>query len=823
MTNGEEPLLESWKEISADLKRSVRTCRRWESTLGLPIHRLDGTPSARVFAYPGELDQWLNEKLRHFEADERAAALQPVLKKKKLLYLGGVVTAAMIVLGGGATLLTPLLLTRFAPPPGINPVLAILPFENPSGDEALEDWRIALPDLLITDLRQSRYLNVFTVRQIYARLREMKLVDARRLSDENLSAITKRLEPDFTASGKLEKTGDRFVVEVVLKPAKATDDPPPVLRTVAQSERELIEKADLLSREIKKAVGLTRRQIRADIDAEVRRVATASPEAWKLYGRADWPAEWKPYPDVVPALEKALAIDPGFGLAYKLMYSAFGNQSPEERVRCYEKALSCAGRMSERDLLELRAGFHAYLRSVGYKIMTDAGIPASSIERLEPRSRSEALAVLERLTDLYPNFFSSTGDFSNLVNIYMEAEEWDKAIVALEKVAPLTLKRMPSFTQSLVRCYLARGWIEKAERSTSDLERSFPDQDNSWIRGEIALKKRQYDEALRLLDTRRGTYPNPASYQYHSARGYILWLADDLSGAEKAYRTITPPEDQIAEQQRAIDLAALSLSQGKIGQALAAAEKGLELAETAKDAAGRRRIRECHIILAYLYRLAGRLPEALKESEEACRDCQSPDVAPAEAVGALHSRAVIALDLDMAGEFGLRLEEIRTYCEREGCPKLMRLYHHLLGLQELRKNRGQRAISELQRALDLSAPETRVNDPASVHFSMAEAFESMGNWGSAFRCYEEVAAAAARGSLSGDVYALSFFRKAMIRHDLWKRQRNKIRLISGEVVTSRQQAMEHYRKFLSLWGDADPLFAAQVQDARRRLAELESE
>ena len=117
-----------------------------------------------------------------------------------------------------------------------------------------------------------------------------------------------------------------------------------------------------------------------------------------------------------PGPRKSPRDRPRFGLAYKLMYSAFDNQRPEERVQCYEKALSCAGRMSARDLLELRAGFHAYLRSVGYKIMTDAGIPASTIERLEPKSRSEALAVLKRLADLYPDFFSRTGDLSNLVN-----------------------------------------------------------------------------------------------------------------------------------------------------------------------------------------------------------------------------------------------------------------------------------------------------------------------------------------------------------------------------------------------------------------------
>jgi TolB-like protein len=54
-------ILESWKAISAYLNRSERTCRTWELELGLPVHRLDGSPKARVFAYPEELDRWLRE------------------------------------------------------------------------------------------------------------------------------------------------------------------------------------------------------------------------------------------------------------------------------------------------------------------------------------------------------------------------------------------------------------------------------------------------------------------------------------------------------------------------------------------------------------------------------------------------------------------------------------------------------------------------------------------------------------------------------------------------------------------------------------------
>ncbi|MGB6866805.1 MAG: SUMF1/EgtB/PvdO family nonheme iron enzyme, partial [Candidatus Aminicenantaceae bacterium] len=57
-------ILDSWKEITEYLGRSRKTCLRWEKEFGLPIHRLDGTPKARVFAYKDELDRWLEETLK---------------------------------------------------------------------------------------------------------------------------------------------------------------------------------------------------------------------------------------------------------------------------------------------------------------------------------------------------------------------------------------------------------------------------------------------------------------------------------------------------------------------------------------------------------------------------------------------------------------------------------------------------------------------------------------------------------------------------------------------------------------------------------------
>src|SRR5687767_9100994 len=51
--------LNSWKEISAHLKRDVRTVSRWEKERGLPVHRVPGGKGPSVFAYTDEVDAWL--------------------------------------------------------------------------------------------------------------------------------------------------------------------------------------------------------------------------------------------------------------------------------------------------------------------------------------------------------------------------------------------------------------------------------------------------------------------------------------------------------------------------------------------------------------------------------------------------------------------------------------------------------------------------------------------------------------------------------------------------------------------------------------------
>jgi len=55
--------LDSWKEISAYMRRDIRTCINWEKKFGLPVHRIDKNSfRSRVFAYKSEIDQWFKNR-----------------------------------------------------------------------------------------------------------------------------------------------------------------------------------------------------------------------------------------------------------------------------------------------------------------------------------------------------------------------------------------------------------------------------------------------------------------------------------------------------------------------------------------------------------------------------------------------------------------------------------------------------------------------------------------------------------------------------------------------------------------------------------------
>ena len=126
----EKQILDSWKEIADYLKRSIKTCQRLERELGLPIHRLEDTPKARVFAYKEEIDRWI-EKTQHSEKETFFRK-----SRAKTLLIPALVIVILAVIAVGIWQIFPKYseVTALANKPSV----AVISFENLTGDNSYD-------------------------------------------------------------------------------------------------------------------------------------------------------------------------------------------------------------------------------------------------------------------------------------------------------------------------------------------------------------------------------------------------------------------------------------------------------------------------------------------------------------------------------------------------------------------------------------------------------------------------------------------------------------------------------------------------------------
>ena len=88
--------LDSWKEIAAYLKRSVRTVTRWEREEGLPIHRHLHSKSGSVYAYKAELDEWWTNRGEQIDTQSSETESSRTARARRAWLI---VTAAVALLG----------------------------------------------------------------------------------------------------------------------------------------------------------------------------------------------------------------------------------------------------------------------------------------------------------------------------------------------------------------------------------------------------------------------------------------------------------------------------------------------------------------------------------------------------------------------------------------------------------------------------------------------------------------------------------------------------------------------------------------------------
>ena len=783
----ERKILDSWKDIADYLNRSVKTCHRWEEELGLPIHRLDGTPRARVFAYPAELDRWLAEKLRVAEA--------PRTERRKWTKWIWITAGAVLAVAALAGLGWKFFLEKPIPVPAQVPTLAVLPFENKTGDSTWDAWKKALPDLITIDLWQSKFLDV--IRTSYLFQAVGSLAEAEKFSPEDLKKVAEKAEVDYAVTGSLNKSGDEVIINALVQNAR-TGEVVASPRATFRNEKDIFSGVDRLSKAVKAGFNITPRQIRGDIDKPVARITTSSPQAFKLYSQAYRVQGKQKFDEAISPILKAVEIDPKFGLAYRGLFLYCWNVSRKEESKKYgEMAIRLADRIAVRE--------REYFLDTFY-----------SFEQLHIKR----IDALKRLEKNYP-YDTRTGSLSD---IYAFKEEWDKAIPILERLI-LRFPKRYWVNEALSACYQSVGLYDKAEKLLDDCMKANPKLVSQTVtilenRARLALVQSKFDEAHDCADRLATAFPNLSSGLRF--KGFVYFWQDDFANAEKKYQEVAEKDDKLTQRSGYQSLAAVSLSRGRIEEAKQRILRAIELDKMDKSPGQSLMEGDDHRFLAYLERLSGRLPEALKEADLACRGSEKRGIG---SVRALYLRALIALEMNRFEEFEKQAEEIKKLLGPDGdpnsFPRLMRIYYNLLGHRELQKANYDLAIRYYWKALDLLSvlgASSVDEDHAKYYYDLAEAYRRRyGGLPLDISMYEKAVLPTVRGKFSGDLYAKSFYWMGLY----WERT---IRNLGtpAEAQERRLKTIGYYRKFLDLWKDADPIFP-EVEDAKKRLARLEAE
>jgi serine/threonine protein kinase/tetratricopeptide (TPR) repeat protein len=290
--------------------------------------------------------------------------------------------------------------------------IAVVSFENQTGDKSLDFLSRAIPDILITRLEQSGSLSVATWDRLQDLLKQVKKSDAQFI-DKDLGLELCRLDgTEVLAQGSFIKTGEMFAINVRLFDVASNR----LLKTASSSgegETSILKtQIDQLSRDIAKTVGISERQVATDT-AKAAEMTTSSPEALKWYLMGKEKFGQLDMPNAQRHLEKAVEIDPGFASAYRFLYFTYRNLGkPSAARQALEKAMALAGKLGEKDRLLVEEVY------------------ANGIENNLPKT----IRILEDLINKYPKEKSSIVELGDILG---EKGEFDNALGLFEKACAL--------------------------------------------------------------------------------------------------------------------------------------------------------------------------------------------------------------------------------------------------------------------------------------------------------------------------------------------------------------------------------------------------
>jgi serine/threonine protein kinase/Flp pilus assembly protein TadD len=388
--------------------------------------------------------------------------------------------------------------------------IAVISFENQTGDKAYDYLSKVVPNLLITNLEQSGYFNVTSWERIRDLLKQVGKGDTEFINSDLGFELCQKDSVEVIVLGLVSKSGNTFVTD-----AKVLDVGTKKLLGTANSQGDSPDsifknQIDELSRQIAKSVGLSERKIES-AKMQVRDVTTSSTEAYNYYLKGREELTNYDWDGARQSFEKAVELDPTFASAYYLLSAAHyrlnNSREAEDAIR---KAWDLSQKATEKERLMIQAWYAATTeqtldKSIQILKETAEKYPKDKeVHILLARFYSGVVATAQQSIEEFNKVLSLDPNYPDALNWiayqYMELKDFEKAVEYLTRYVSV-LPGKPNPLDSLAEAYFGIGKLDEAIENYKKALEIKPDFYLSMgALAYIYALREDYPEASRWLD-----------------------------------------------------------------------------------------------------------------------------------------------------------------------------------------------------------------------------------------------------------------------------------------------------------------------------------
>jgi tetratricopeptide (TPR) repeat protein len=191
--------------------------------------------------------------------------------------------------------------------------LAILPFQNGSGDPSLDWLGTNLADMLSTDVGQSAHLRIISTDRLHQVLSDLRVTPGTSIDPTMIGRVAEFSNADTVVWGKYVKFGDKVHIEAAVQDLKHDRRVP--LKIDAASERDIPGTVDQLAELIRQNLAVSPDVVK-ELRASSFQPSSKSVPALRNYTQAMELVREGKNLDAVKTFDAAIKEDPQFALAY---------------------------------------------------------------------------------------------------------------------------------------------------------------------------------------------------------------------------------------------------------------------------------------------------------------------------------------------------------------------------------------------------------------------------------------------------------------------------------------------------------------------------